>query len=266
MKTRCQTLVVALLALVLLAPGALASDHLVLMTNYTFIPVNLVVAAGDSVTWTNPTINPHDTTSDSALWTSPDFRQGSSFSYQFAFGGQYPYRCSLHVLENMVGNVAVTNLPPTVSIRSPVSGAVYGAPASILLQAVAAGHGGAVRQVEFFEETNFLGAVKTAPYSFEVAGLTNGSYTFYAKAIDSATNTGVSVPVVVTVTTVELLSPAERPDGSFQFSVSGLVSGKTNWIEASSDLSHWAAVGTNTPAFKDASPLPFRFYRAVVLP
>jgi plastocyanin len=268
MKLRALLLLLAACSGLLLPPAATASNHVILMTNFAFIPGSLSVAAGDSLIWTNTTTTQHDTVASGGAWTSQLFGLGKSYESTLTASGFYPYECSIHTLENMSGSVTVTNQLPKVAIVSPLSGAVYKSPASIVIEATASSVGGTIKQTRILESTNLLGAASGSSYSYRVGGLTNGVYTFYAEAIDDATNSSFSAPVVISVTTVQLLAPALNPDGAFQCSVAGFVAGKTNLIEASTDMRKWLPVATNTPSFRDAgtTAYPFRFYRAVVEP
>jgi plastocyanin len=268
MKPSPFRLLPAVLGCLCLSRSAFAANHIVLMTNFAFIPGSIAVAAGDTLVWTNTTTTEHDTVANDGSWTSQLFGVGKTYETTLTGSGTYPYVCSIHVLEKMFGSVTVTNQAPRVSIVTPGSGAVYSAPATFVVEATASSAGGTITEVRVFEGTNLLGKAAGSACSCRVSGLTNGVYTFYAEAIDNATNSSLSAPVVATVTTVRLSSAQANPDGSFQFSVEGIVAGKTNLIEASSDLRIWFPVATNTQVFTGpaGAAFPFRFYRAVVEP
>ena len=57
------------------------------------------------------------------------------------------------------------NVPPTVSLTAPVTGASFTAPATINLTATAADSDGTVSKVEFYNGATLLGTATTAPYS-----------------------------------------------------------------------------------------------------
>ena len=70
-----------------------------------------------------------------------------------------------------------------------------------------------------------------------------------------------------------LLDPARQPDGTFQFTVSNLVAGTTNLIQASTNFVDWTSIYTNVAPgasylYVDIDAVAFsrRTYRAVVLP
>ncbi len=90
------------------------------------------------------------------------------------------------------------NLPPTVTITSPSSGAVVSG--SVSIQASATDDTG-VSKVEVYRGTTLVGIDTTAPYAavFDTTSVANGSYTFTAKAFDTAGTSTSSSPVTVTV-------------------------------------------------------------------
>ena len=72
-------------------------------------------------------------------------------------------------------SVTITiNLQPTTSITNPVAGAVFVAPYSGTLQAVAADTDGSITNVQFFNGANLLGEDVTSPYTLNV---NNGALT-----------------------------------------------------------------------------------------
>jgi lysozyme family protein len=96
-----------------------------------------------------------------------------------------------------VGSAA--NQPPTVSITSPSSGAVFTAPASVIVNATAADANGTVSRVEFYNGATKLGEDLTAPYSYSWSSVATGSYQLTAKAIDNMNLSTTSSVVNITV-------------------------------------------------------------------
>ncbi|MCX6905598.1 MAG: Ig-like domain-containing protein, partial [Verrucomicrobia bacterium] len=92
------------------------------------------------------------------------------------------------------------NLPPSVTITNPLSGASFFAPATVTIQAAASDPDGTVANVAFFDGVTSLGSVTTSPYNLTVS-LVVGSHTLTAVATDnlglSTTSAGVSVTVNV---------------------------------------------------------------------
>ncbi|MDD3180673.1 MAG: Ig-like domain-containing protein [Opitutaceae bacterium] len=108
------------------------------------------------------------------------------------------------------------NRPPTVAFTAPTDGAIYPAPASLTLLAVAIDPDGTVARVEFYQDAAKLGECATFPYQLALGSLAAGSYTFTARAFDSIGAWADSTPVAITVTspnlppTVSLTAPADE--------------------------------------------------------
>lgn len=92
------------------------------------------------------------------------------------------------------------NVPPTVAITSPTSGATFTAPASITIAATASDSDGSVSGVAFYAGTTLLGSDTTSPYGFVWSNVGAGSYNLTAVATDDdgATRTSAGVPIGVT--------------------------------------------------------------------
>jgi hypothetical protein len=74
--------------------------------NFTYQPINLQVAAGTTVTWTNQDSVPHSVTFRNGMKDSGLFGQGKSFSYTFTSPETFYYDCTVH--PSMVAVVTVT--------------------------------------------------------------------------------------------------------------------------------------------------------------
>ena len=90
------------------------------------------------------------------------------------------------------------NIPPSVTLTNPANGAVFIAPATVMIGADASDPDGTVTNVQFFDGTNSLGNVAASPYAIS-ASLAIGSHTLAAVATDNLGATNVSTPVTVTV-------------------------------------------------------------------
>ena len=95
---------------------------------------------------------------------------------------------------------APANVPPTVALTSPATGATFTAPATISLMVTAADSDGTVSKVEFYNGATLLGTATTAPYSYTWTSVTAGSYTLTAKAYDNLNAVTTSTAATVTVT------------------------------------------------------------------
>ena len=77
------------------------------------------------------------------------------------------------------------NAPPTVVLTSPGIGASFIASATIPLAADASDSDGTIASVTFYQGTNPIGAVTTAPYTFSWTNVGQGSYALTAVATDN---------------------------------------------------------------------------------
>jgi regulation of enolase protein 1 (concanavalin A-like superfamily) len=99
------------------------------------------------------------------------------------------------------------NLPPLVSITSPVSGAQFTVPATVTLTAAALDPENRLAEVEFYAGTELIARDTASPYEAMMTVSTAGAYTFTALAADAEGNSTISDPVVLTF----LAPPAAVP-------------------------------------------------------
>lgn len=84
------------------------ADAAISINNFAFIPQNITITAGETVTWTqNQRGQLHTTTSDAGAWNSGNLRLGQSFSRAFTTPGTFPYHCNIHP-RTMRGTITVT--------------------------------------------------------------------------------------------------------------------------------------------------------------
>jgi plastocyanin len=261
-------------------PGIAAVANITVV-NFAFSPVSTNIAAGDKVIWTwssGDGATPHTTTSDTnGLWDSGSRTFPASFTNTFALAGVYPYHCTFHgVAFNMKGsiNVATVNVPPSVTITNPVSGAVFSAPASVTIQASASDSDGTVTNVQFLIGSSVLTNEAAAPFSAVTNNLAAGSYTFSAVVTDNAGLTATNAISISVVTPVTLtISSPQLSSTNFQFSYAANV-GLSYIVQLSTNLSatNWLMLATNTAAsnpviFTDKQATNNRaFYRVGLLP
>jgi plastocyanin len=85
------------------------SMHFVVaIRNFAFHPDSLKVPPGATVTWVDcedAGQQPHNTTSNTAVWTSPTMTTGDRYSYAFAGTGTFGYYCAIHPY--MMGKIVV---------------------------------------------------------------------------------------------------------------------------------------------------------------
>ena len=115
------------------------------VTNYVsinesaFIPDQIAIYPGDTVTWTQDDSTEHSVTSEDLYINSGNMSPGDVFSFTFNEVGTFPYYCVFHGISAMAGVVTVSepgeNTPPhTPSNVSPPDNATN-QPVSILLSA-----------------------------------------------------------------------------------------------------------------------------------
>ncbi len=92
-----------------------------------------------------------------------------------------------------------SNIPPSVSLTSPSTGAVFVATSTVNLIADASDLDGAVFKVEFYDGTTKLGEDTGAPFLFAWSNVLAGSHTLRAVATDDSGLVRTSGPVSITV-------------------------------------------------------------------
>ena len=75
------------------------------MDHNTFIPAEITVVPGTTVTWVNNEAMPHTVVDSNKGFRSKTLAKDASFSFTFATAGDYDYLCSIH--PNMKGKVIV---------------------------------------------------------------------------------------------------------------------------------------------------------------
>ena len=107
----------------------------------------------------------------------------------------------------------IVNNPPTVSLTSPASGALFNAPATLTLSASAADADGSVAKVDFYQGATLIGTSTTAPYALTWTNAAAGIYTLTARATDDRGGVTTSAPVAITINgppTAAITAPANN--------------------------------------------------------
>ncbi len=160
----------------------------------------------------------------------------------------------------------IVNALPSVTMLTPTNGAAFSSPYKGLIQASAVDGDGSITNVEFFIGTNSIGNATRSPYVVLAPNLGQGSYTVKATATDNRGGTTTSAGVNFTVFTRTTLSSVLRTNGQTRFNITG-VAGQVYIIEASTNLTSWSAISTNTapsatfPFTDTSTTVPKRFYR-----
>lgn len=97
-------LLLAVLTVAAFAVPALAATQQVSMKNRAFVPQELTISQGDTVTWTNDDPMAHDVDLGT-LGKSPNLQKGGTYSMTFDRAGTYDYVCNIH--PGMTGKIMV---------------------------------------------------------------------------------------------------------------------------------------------------------------
>ncbi|MBN2508047.1 MAG: hypothetical protein JXQ71_15275 [Verrucomicrobia bacterium] len=169
-----------------------------------FVPADLTVNVGDTVTWVNRDLNPHSTISDVGGWDSDLLFEDDTFSWTFNQVGEFPYYDLYAGVNGIIRVQGAANMPPAVGIMSPTNGATFAAPATFTITATASDTDGSVTNVEFFVGATVLSNRTTQPYTVMASSLPSGHYALTARAVDNLGLASTSGPV-----TVNIVIPAE---------------------------------------------------------
>jgi uncharacterized repeat protein (TIGR02543 family) len=145
------------------------------------------------------------------------------------------------------------NLPPSVTLTSPVHGSSFTAPATVNLAATASDIDGSIARVEFWTGATRLNADTASPYAYSWAGVAAGSYPLRAIAYDNQNATSTSTVVDITV-----YSSGTPPNQPPVVSLTGPVTGSTYTAPATVNL---AATASDA----DGSIAAVRFYSGTTL-
>lgn len=162
--------------------------------------------------------------------------------------------------------------PPTVTITSPTSGAVFADPANVTLNANATVAGGTVTNVTFFDQGLAVRSGQSAPFSIVASNLALGPHALRAVATAGGLSGTSSVVNVTVVSPVDIdVGPPSVAGGTFSFDYAANP-GLRYVVEVSSNLPIWIPVITNTAASSTAiytepvNPDPARIFRVGRLP
>jgi len=79
------------------APADAVATNVVEITDYKFLPKNIKVKVGDTVTWTNNDTVRHNVVGvDNDLPKGPLLSKGETYTYTFTKAGVYNYICTPH--------------------------------------------------------------------------------------------------------------------------------------------------------------------------
>ena len=87
------------------SPPAAPRTHTVRIQNFTFVPAELTVAAGDTIVWSNTDFVPHSATARDTSWDSKSIAANGSWKLMARGAGRRDYYCVFH--PNMKGTIVV---------------------------------------------------------------------------------------------------------------------------------------------------------------
>ncbi len=216
--------------------------------NYSYNPKVISIQQGDTIIW-NQLSTIHSVTGDTVGEPLCGTRFPGSCTNTFTSPGTFLYHCINHVSFGMTGvvNVAVSPPPPTVSITNPAGGAVFAAPASVLISAAASSTMSIVTNVQFLTNGAAIGSSKTAPFSLQTSPLAAGSYSLKAIATDgnglSTTSSAVSISVVTPVVLTNFFPRVINSHFVFDHTANP---GLRYVVQNSTNFVNWSAIATNT--------------------
>jgi plastocyanin len=81
-----------------ITPPSATGLPVVFIKNFTYVPAQIHVSAGQSVAWVNcePDATPHTATADNASFDSGFMNRNDAFVRVFPTAGSIPYHCDLH--------------------------------------------------------------------------------------------------------------------------------------------------------------------------
>jgi plastocyanin len=89
-------------------PGSLGPRSAI--TARVYVPAEITVAAGQTISWHNETLGPHTVTSTTELFNSGRLDSDTTYSLRFENPGTFDYYCTVH--PTMRGVVTVLAIPP----------------------------------------------------------------------------------------------------------------------------------------------------------
>lgn len=103
--------------------GSGATHHVEMNDQFHYVPDQLTISVGDTVTWTTTGFIPHTVTCDASMAANPDehvklpdgaepfhsgdVAQNAEWSYTFQVAGDYTYFCVPHEMAGMIGHLTV---------------------------------------------------------------------------------------------------------------------------------------------------------------
>ncbi|HKP53689.1 MAG TPA: cupredoxin domain-containing protein [Chloroflexia bacterium] len=101
-------------------PVCSPTTRTVLIIDSGYLPANLTVTLGTTVSWFNEGPSVHTSTSDTGLWDSGNINPGFSYGYTFNSPGTYTYHCAIHPAltgtVNVLSGCSMTTTPTATAV------------------------------------------------------------------------------------------------------------------------------------------------------
>jgi len=228
---------------------------------FNLSPATVNIEAGDVVFWVedDEDFGPYAISGPWGVVATPrgvQFPAPGTFHYTASSvfgGGDWP--------GTVIVSQGVPNSLPTVTITNPTNNAVFAAPASFAFTAEASNPDpNDVWDVEFWVNDVMVDDVFNPPYTTMVTDLPVGTYTLMAIVWDFSLETATN-SITITVTDSTPITPialtaTTLTGGNFEFNASGLIAGKTNVLQTSTNLAsplNWVSIATNVAASNTAT-------------
>ena len=88
-------------------PDVASGTVTIQMGDHFYSPALVTVAVGTTVLWKNVGQSPHDVSSYDGSFSTPLLSFGGTYSYTFRKPGHYPYLCTPHAGDGMLGEIDV---------------------------------------------------------------------------------------------------------------------------------------------------------------
>lgn len=242
----------------LLLPLLLQTAPGVQIREYYYAPTNLVIAAGDTVRWTNNGVQSHDVAEGpvtlpagiTRLFDSPLLGSGSTFAWTFTNVGFYPYYCTPHIAAFPQQTGTVTVLPPMpanvgAALLSPPDGRRFTNAFTVQLVGNGASRNTNITRLEFYANDTLAGSDTTYPYSIFATNLPAGPNQITVVAVDANGTRGTSAPVAIVLTNIITTNVITMSASAFS-PISLAVSAGSTVIWSNTQAIAHTAVGTNS--------------------
>jgi hypothetical protein len=152
------------------------------------------------------------------------------------------------------GTVLPPNVLPTCSLTAPTNNQSIITTDNVTLSATASDSDGSISQVEFFIDEISKGSDNTSPYSVVVNGLTAGSHTVYAKAIDNRGGVTKSSTVTINVTAAPKYAlTVTNGTGTGSYEANKVVPIVANAAASGNEFDKWTGATSNIANVNSAS-------------